>query len=610
MRARHADLGQRSAPMEEEVAVRSLEHALKGGTFLVRSYQRGYRWSKRQVLELCEDINGFALSMRDSARQNGEALRDGIYFLQPVIVRKEGQAWELIDGQQRLTTLFLMDAVLCRALRRKSALSFGITYEIRQRSGDFLKRLAEDPDHADSPEGTALASKNVDFYSMAQACRVIRQFFHEHAPDEDLYRIFTQNVCVLWYDVTGEEGSAEERFTRLNMGRIPLTCAELCRALLLSAPGEGDVREKGRKSALLGTMWDDMERSLREEDFMAFLGGDQGDRMGFLLDLYTGRGNDADELFSFHAINRMLKEKSAEDILRELSLQHEYLRFWYEDNEYYHLLGYLNNVEGKSVLRELLKQAKTSPKAALRDWISGRIRKSLNDNQSFRELEELNYLKDRALIQKLLFLFNVEYARRRNRRFPFRIYRRNLWSLEHIQAQNVEELHTKDQWQTWAEDHEKALSTLRFAALPPAAGVTEEAFTSGKKRCTEALQNFPHDPTQKDFEALSRTVLDFMKRMGAPEGDDVHSLFNLALLDQNANSSLNNSLFVVKRMKILEKIKNGEDIPPATEAVFLRYFTEEEETLPWWSEKDREGYAKALHEILDAFRQKQGEATA
>ena len=140
--------------------------------------------------------------------------------------------------------------------------------------------------------------------------------------------------------------------------------------------------------------------------------------------------------------------------------------------------------------------------------------------------------------------------------------------------------------------------------------MTEEAFTSGKKRCTEALQNFPHDPTQKDFEALSRTVLDFMKRMGAPEGDDVHSLFNLALLDQNANSSLNNSLFVVKRMKILEKIKNGEDIPPATEAVFLRYFTEEEETLPWWSEKDREGYAKALHEILDAFRQKQGEATA
>lgn len=599
--------------MEEEVAVRPLEHALKGKTFLVRSYQRGYRWSKRQVLELCEDINDFALSMRDSARQNGQAVRDGIYFLQPVIVRKEKQAWELIDGQQRLTTLFLMDAVLCRALQRQSALSFGITYEIRQRSGDFLKRLAEDPDYADSPEGKAQASKNVDFYSMAQACRVIRQFFHENSPDGHLYRIFTQNVCVLWYDVTGEEGSAEERFTRLNMGRIPLTCAELCRALLLSAPGEGDVREKGRKSALLGTMWDDMERSLREEDFMAFLGGDQGDRMGFLLDLYTGRGNDTDELFSFHAINRMLKEKSAESVLHELSLQHEYLRFWYEDNEYYHLLGYLNNVEGKSVLGELLKQAKTSPKAALRDWISERIRGSIAHDGAFPVLEDLHYPQNYHIILRLLFLFNVEYARRRKRRFPFRMYRRNSWSLEHIQAQNVEELHTRAQWQMWAENHEKALSTLRFAALPPEAGVTEEAFIAGKKLCNEALQNFLRalkEPTQKDFEALSSTILDFMKRMGAPEGDDVHSLFNLALLDRNANSSLNNSLFVVKRMKILEKIKNGEDIPPATEAVFLRYFTEEEETLPWWSEKDREGYAKALHEILDAFRQKQGEAAA
>ena len=601
--------------MNEEAAVRSLEDALKKKHFVVKSYQRGYRWTERQVRELCEDIATFAEKRKkpgEDSASDGE--RGDIYFLQPLIVRRDGEDWELIDGQQRLTTLFLMDAVLCRALQRQSALSLHITYETRPQSGECLKRLAEDPDHADSPEGKAQASKNIDFHYMAQASCVVRQFFHEHTPDEHLYRILTQNVRVLWYDVTPEEGSAEERFTRLNMGRIPLTCAELCRALLLSAPGEGDMREKSRKSALLGSMWDDMERSLREEDFMAFLGGDQGDdapRMGFLLDLYTGRGNNTDELFSFHAISKLLEEKTAESILHELSLQHEYLRFWYEDNEYYHRLGYLNNVEGRSVLGELLKQAKTSPKPALRDWISDRIRGSITRNGAFPVLEDLHYPQNNHIILRLLFLFNVEYARRRKRRFPFRMYRRNSWSLEHIQAQNVEALHTKDQWQTWAKEHEKALSTLRFAALPPAAGVTEEAFTAERKRCTEELQSFlvQKNPTREDFDALSRTVFDFMKRMSASGGSDVHSLFNLALLDQNANSSLNNSLFVVKRMKILEKIKKGEDIPPATEAVFLRYFTEEEETLPWWSEKDREGYAKALHEMLDAFRQKQGEAT-
>ena len=599
--------------MNEETAVRSLEHALKKKHFVVKSYQRGYRWTEKQVRELCEDIASFAEKRKkpgeNSASDKGMG---GIYFLQPLIVRRDGENWELIDGQQRLTTLFLMDAVLCRALQKESALSFHITYENRPQSGDFLKSLAEDPDHADSPEGKAQASKNIDFYYMAQASCVVRHYFQEHTPDEHLYRILTQNVCVLWYDVTGEEGSAEERFTRLNMGRIPLTCAELCRALLLSAPGENETHAHG-KSAILGSMWDDMERSLREEDFMAFLGGDKGDdapRMGFLLDLYTGRGNNTDELFSFHAISKLLEEKSAESILHELSLQHEYLRFWYEDNEYYHRLGYLNNVEGRSVLGELLKQAKTSPKPALMGWISDRIRGSITHNGTFPVLEDLHYPQNNHIILRLLFLFNVEYARRRKRRFPFRMYREKLWSLEHIQAQNVEALHKEKDWRLWAEEHEKALSTLRFAALPPAAGVTEEAFTAERKRCFEELQSFlvRKKPTREDFEALSRTVFDFMKRMGASDGGDIHSLFNLALLDKNANSSLSNSLFVVKRMKILEKIKNGEDIPPATEAVFLRYFTEEEETLPWWSEKDREGYAKDLHKILDAFRPEQGEA--
>lgn len=60
------------------------------GSFYIPSYQRGYRWSETEVVRLLDDIY-----------QNGKKN----YCLQPVVVRKKGDQYELIDGQQRLTTL-------------------------------------------------------------------------------------------------------------------------------------------------------------------------------------------------------------------------------------------------------------------------------------------------------------------------------------------------------------------------------------------------------------------------------------------------------------------------------------------------------------------------
>ncbi len=61
------------------------------GSFYIPSYQRGYRWSETEVVRLLDDIY-----------QNGKKN----YCLQPVVVRKKEDRYELIDGQQRLTTLY------------------------------------------------------------------------------------------------------------------------------------------------------------------------------------------------------------------------------------------------------------------------------------------------------------------------------------------------------------------------------------------------------------------------------------------------------------------------------------------------------------------------
>ena len=66
---------------------------LKEYKFIVDFYQRGYRWSADDAKSLAIDIADY----------------DGNYFLQPLVVKKlEDNIYELVDGQQRLTTLNLI----------------------------------------------------------------------------------------------------------------------------------------------------------------------------------------------------------------------------------------------------------------------------------------------------------------------------------------------------------------------------------------------------------------------------------------------------------------------------------------------------------------------
>lgn len=179
------------------------------GEFLVPSYQRGYRWGRHEVEQLLSDI-------RDS---------EGDYYLQPVVVRS-GDKLELIDGQQRLTTLYLILRYIKRKHLPSAEVGFTLEYETRPTSRAFL----EEPDAATS--GT-----NIDFFHIHQAATFIQEWFDEQ--DEpttalDFYLNGLQKrVYVIWYEVADDVDS-RDLFTRLNIGRIPLTDAELVKAVLLS----------------------------------------------------------------------------------------------------------------------------------------------------------------------------------------------------------------------------------------------------------------------------------------------------------------------------------------------------------------------------------------
>ena len=93
------------------------------GKFFIPAYQRGYRWTADEVTKLLDDI----------LRSAGQP-----YSLQPIVVKRIGttapstpdtpETWELIDGQQRLTTLWLIFNYLQKNGYKRSGAAYSLMY--------------------------------------------------------------------------------------------------------------------------------------------------------------------------------------------------------------------------------------------------------------------------------------------------------------------------------------------------------------------------------------------------------------------------------------------------------------------------------------------------
>jgi hypothetical protein len=229
------------------------------GQFFVPGYQRGYRWSPEDVRHLLDDI----------AESNGED-----YSLQPVVVKFHQSAehggdaqWELIDGQQRLTTLYLILGYMRRELGQGLGAPYTLRYETRDGSQQYLDTL-EEWEHL----------WNIDYFHMFAAYQAIDAWFAQHG---DIYQrnhmaarlhgFLFNSVRVIWYEAPAHI-DAIPLFTRLNVGRIPLTDAELVKAALLSG-----VRSESPERALeIAAQWDGIERDLHHPDIWAFVAGRGG----------------------------------------------------------------------------------------------------------------------------------------------------------------------------------------------------------------------------------------------------------------------------------------------------------------------------------------------
>lgn len=566
-----------------------LRHKLVGdicGVFFVPGYQRGYRWDTADVKRLLDDI---------------WRSEDKVYNLQPVVVKLHDPGscelehqWELIDGQQRLTTLYLIFLYMQKAGLKNLDAPYELHYQTRPGSQAYLKTL-----------DSAQHQGNIDYYHLYKAYECIGQWFEAHGQRrqyaaDKFYASLFEKVRIIWYEAPSDMDSTA-LFTRLNVGRIPLTDAELVKALLLSRVNSSQTQ----RAQELAAQWDVIERDLHDPDVWAFVAGSDLEnhndkyptRISLLLDtlapLPTGHtpGRKLARYHTFEALREQIETTPLEFWSQVLSL-HALILGWFNNRSLYHKIGFL--VATGSSFSELVKLAKDQKKSQFESLLDTRIRHTLNIRES--ELEELSYenKNEYKKLLQLLLLMNVETLRRTEhstQRFPFRLHASTAWSLEHIHAQNAENLTTTEQWQVWLQQHQMTLRALASETVPEQSQLLEDIETALRE--IETARNF--GTTFQNLVARVINAFNAPNTENSQTRQSVHSISNLALLSRADNSLLSNSVFEVKRQNMLKVDRQGRYIPVCTRNVFLKYYTSSDaQQIHFWSLQDRESYLDAI----------------
>lgn len=551
------------------------------GTFYIPAYQRGYRWERTQVKTLLSDLY-------QCMEANGQ---EKDYCLQPVVVQKKGVQkkgelqYDLIDGQQRLTTIYIL-------LRYAHQNYFSFEYETREKTKDFLNNM--DPQ---------LAQTNIDFFHIYQAYTTIKDWLEETFPadtDSHLYKLCNyvkEKVKVIWYEV-GAEADPIALFTRLNIGKIQLTNAELIRALFLSDTPNG---MENRRKYEIAIQWDDIEKQLRDDDdaFWAFItrkrAEDYPTRIDILFDLMCHKQDaEKDPLFTFFKMEERLKHSDRDSVWQEVINGFLQLKEWYKDNVYYHKIGYLI-ASGSNTMADLFDEARGKRKSEFKDRLDELIAESItwrtNDKDSYWDLD---YHKDYNRICRILLLFNVQsiisYCVRQ--RFPFNKYNNEEWSIEHIHAQNSEGLKTVDLQLEWLEWHLPSLKAIHRDESDNELVRDVEKVIDGIRQSGRFIRS--------DFDDIFRRVVSDLS--DTTDTDYINTLPNLALLSCGHNTCLSNSTFDVKRNLIIKMDKRGEFIPYCTKMTFLKYYENSSDVqVHFWGQKDREAYLQAIQHVIAPY---------
>lgn len=579
--------------------------------FHVASYQRGYRWTKEEVEYLLNDINDIACDKK--------------YCIQPLAVTaREDKTWELIDGQQRTTTLFLIQTVLKNSFSIQTEPFYGLEYNTRLSTKEFLIAMREQNVLKDFLDD-ALEDKwgkfacdnpdkdNIDNYHLFNAYLIIHQWLLSKNSEErtTFYKKLRQQTYVIWHPISIEqEGiqTVEDFFINMNAGKIKLTSAELIKALFIidieKSNDPWDLRDFKKKK--LASEWDTIENELHNNTFWYFINNtteqDYPTRIGKLFDIHCKKKKGESELYSYYQYSKG-KDKQGKNLdWKKIKQIYQRLKEWYEDVENYHLIGFIINANFMT-LDEIIAKTEGKTKLEIKDIFLTTIKDKFaqeknKDNKTYKvyAIDNLRYDTSYVECKNTLLLYNIKLIEKTfpNQRFPFDLYQdaETQWSIEHIHPQNPQSIKSKEDAEEWLNDYEEHFKEEDKESE----NNTKIALLKGK------LQDLKGNTLPIE---LSNQLKEFSETVSDTLG--LHQIGNQALLDKITNSTIGNKSFLKKRSLILEASnnKNGAYIPLATINNFLKKTTntgaDKKIKVSYWSTQDAEDYTKDIEKLLEDY---------
>ncbi len=579
-----------------------------GKEFIIPAYQRGYRWKKTHVKKMLNDLNTFFDKEKVSLKG---------YCLQPVIVKKVGNAYEIIDGQQRLTTMLL---ILKSIFSEDESCRYKFKFETRKNNNieDFLNNSNE----------VELSNDTIDEYYLQNAKEEIEKYFRKN---EKLNHADIERIKILWYEIKSDDkeyNNPNTIFARINAGKIPLTNAELSKALLLKLTNIKEYKNFEFTQKENSKTWDEIENIFENDEFWYFIMNKNisqynRTRIDLLFDIYAeeiGQKN----IFDYIEGEINEDEDKKTKIWNDLKEIYFYLKEWYEDIEMYHLVGYLIYFEASEknqitkFIAELIKKYKKEDKTNFKKYLYSEIFIKLYDNykkvykpqnkeNKFIWLDNIEYdsglNNNNDIIRKILLLFNLVSMMKIKKRISFNAIKNEKWNIEHVYPvhDGLEEIDNRKELNKQILIHVNKYKMIN-------SGIEEYECNFVKlDQSIKKLNNLE----EKDYnDEEYRKVLNEINKIlfvVSPKEKNRNKLGNLVLLNESINKSYQNDFFVDKRKVIIEKIVKGKNnkaeqikyILPCTERVFLKFYSNDILQTERWDDKDCEKYLNAIKKELN-----------
>ena len=627
--------------------------------FFIPDYQRGYRWTRQQVEDLLNDILEF------SQKENAD-----IYCLQPlVVVRKSSDEqlldkirqaddlsevkrllngqWEVVDGQQRLTTIRLILEVL------QHPRFYDIKYATREKSAEFLNKIARQ-------DTTQENEDNIDYHHISQAVIVIREWM-EKKNTEKFLSVLLKQVKFIWYET--QEENPKEVFTRLNIGKISLTNAELVKALLLNKSNfdSADDNKIRLWQQEISMEWDVMEYALQSSEFWLFLNkpnSERPTRIDFIFDMIchsdllqckdNNEKEAADDYKTFRYFYHYLTVQKQQGIPMAQATHtiwekaqeiFQTLQEWFDDKELYHYIGFLICM-GKSVDEIYSQWTRYTAKSDFnKTYLMSEIKNSLRGTDIENTYYEVNTDDkqkhnggSKTNCRPILLLHNLQTVINQNNvltgnkkyddgvfyKFPFHLYKSEGWDVEHIDSNTENKLNTIQAQREWLLNayfglQDKAYQQLRERIQDFFRQYTGKAYEQSDNPDKQEERN-----TQ--FGELKNAIEDINSSRWLSQ-DEKNRIWNFTLLDSSTNRSYGNAIFPAKRRAIIGKDQgqkvgtpqtdeegqimdskpenaSSSFIPPCTQYVFLKYYNTVSFDPNTWTKDDAKAYEDNIKEVL------------